>query len=69
MVLFRVFLFLLLSFSALSGQEPVPFVNPHPISASHFNPVMDGGIDRLEIAYKHSSYYEEDRIRYKPQLS
>jgi len=50
--------------SVLFGQEPVPFVNPHPISASHFNPIMDGGADRFEIACKHASYYEDDTINY-----
>ncbi len=48
----------------LLGQEPVPFVNPHPLSASHFNPIMEGVSDRLELAYKHASYYEEDTITY-----
>ena len=55
---------LVLWYAAANATEPVPFVNPHPFSASHFNPVMDGVKDRLELAYKHTSYYEEDTISY-----
>lgn len=60
----RAGIIMLLCHSAVAAQEPVPFVNPHPLSASHFNPVMEGMEDRLELAYKHSSYYEEDRITF-----
>lgn len=48
----------------LIANEPVPFVNPHPISASHFNPIMEGTKDRMELAYKHSSYHEQGYVDY-----
>ena len=54
----------LLGSVGLLAQEPVPFVNPHPLSASHFNPLMEGMHDRTELAYKHASYYETGYINY-----
>lgn len=54
----------LLGVTGLRSQEPVPFVNPHPLSASHFNPLMEGMHDRTELAYKQASYYEAGYITY-----
>lgn len=56
----------LLFFAAVSlwGIQPIPFINPHPLSSAHFNPAMEGTKDRLEMTYLHASIFEDETNTY-----
>ncbi|MDQ1339614.1 MAG: hypothetical protein QG567_767 [Campylobacterota bacterium] len=58
----RFFFFIGLFFCRLFA-EPVPFVNPHPLSDAHMNPIMDGKNERIDISYMHSSFYEDTMVQ------
>lgn len=52
-------LWILLAVAPLLAVEPIPFVNPHPLSISHMNPVMDGNEERIDMMVSHTSFYEK----------
>jgi len=64
MQLKRLLLGVWIMFLPLSAVEPIPFVNPHPLSISHMNPVMDGVEERIDVMISQTSFYEEGENRF-----
>jgi len=60
----RLFIIVVVVISLAYSDEPTLFVNPHPFASLHFNPIMEGKGQRKELSIAHSSFFEDDYVRY-----